>query len=96
MECSNANDRSLDETVISELKKLETVEPSHQLFEVDAIRAVARAHPKLRQVAVFNTSFHRTMPPVAQRLPEAPDRELSDRCAVQCPDLLQVFRVPME
>ena len=32
MECSNANDRSLDETVISELKKLETVEPSHQLL----------------------------------------------------------------
>jgi acetate kinase len=57
----------VDETVISELEKLETVEPSHQPFEVDAIRAVARAHPKLRQVAVFDTSFHRTMPPVAQR-----------------------------
>jgi acetate kinase len=63
----------VDETVISELEKLETVEPSHQPFEVDAIRAVARAHPKLRQVAVFDTSFHRTMPPVAQRyaLPSA-------------------------
>jgi acetate kinase len=57
----------VDETVISELEKLETVEPSHQPFEVDAIRAIARAHPKLRQVAVFDTSFHRTMPPVAQR-----------------------------
>jgi acetate kinase len=57
----------VDETVISELEKLETVEPSHQPFEVDAIKAVARAPPKLRQVAVFDTAFHRSMPPVAQR-----------------------------
>ena len=57
----------VDEKVISELEKLETAEPSHQPFEIDGIRAVARAHPKLRQVAVFDTSFHRTMPAVAQR-----------------------------
>ncbi|MGO9049059.1 MAG: acetate/propionate family kinase [Xanthobacteraceae bacterium] len=57
----------VDETVISGLEKLETIEPSHERFEVDTIRAFARAHPKLRQVAVFDTSFHRTMPAVAQR-----------------------------
>ena len=57
----------VDETVISELERLEEIEPSHQSFEVDAIKAVARAHPKLPQVAAFDTSFHRTMPPVAQR-----------------------------
>lgn len=57
----------VDGTVISELEKLETVEPSHQPFEVDAIKAVARAHPKLPQVAVFDTAFHRSMPLVAQR-----------------------------
>ena len=57
----------VDETVLSTLEKLETVEPSHQPYEVDAIRAVARANPKLPQVAVFDTSFHRTMPAVAQR-----------------------------
>jgi hypothetical protein len=33
----------VDEKVISELEKLEAVEPSHQPFEVDAIGAVARA-----------------------------------------------------
>ncbi len=57
----------IDETVISELEKLEAVEPTHQSFEVDAIRAFAKRHPMLRQVAVFDTSFHRTMPSVAQR-----------------------------
>jgi acetate kinase len=57
----------IDETVICELEKLEAVEPSHQSFEVDAIRAFAKSHPKLPQVSVFDTSFHRTMPSVAQR-----------------------------
>jgi acetate kinase len=57
----------VDETVISELEKLEEIEPSHQPFEVDAIRAFAKANPKLPQVAAFDTAFHRTMPAVAQR-----------------------------
>src|SRR5271166_514265 len=57
----------VDETVMSELEKLEEIEPSHQPFEVDAIRAFAKAHPNLPQVAAFDTAFHRTMPAVAQR-----------------------------
>jgi len=57
----------VDETVISELEKLEEIEPSHQSFEVAAVRAFAKAHPKLPQVAAFDTAFHRTMPAVAQR-----------------------------
>ena len=63
----------VDAKVISELEKLEEIEPSHQSFEVDAIRAFAKANPKLQQVAAFDTAFHRTMPAVAQRyaLPEA-------------------------
>ena len=55
----------VDETVISELEKLEEIEPSHQSFEVGAIRAFAKAHPNLPQVAAFDTAFHRTMPAVA-------------------------------
>jgi len=57
----------VDETVISELEKLEEIEPSHQSFEVAAIRAFAKAHPKLPQVAAFDTAFRRTMPAVARR-----------------------------
>lgn len=57
----------VDDEVIAELESLETVEPSHEAFEVGAIKAVAKANPKLPQVAVFDTSFHRTMPAVAQR-----------------------------
>ncbi len=68
----------VDEGVLAELAKLEAVEPSHQSHEVDAIRAIAHARPELRQVAAFDTSFHRTMPPMAQRyaLPAAIAGEL--------------------
>ena len=42
----------VDEQVITRLEKLAIIEPSHQPFEVSAIRAVAQAHPELQQVAV--------------------------------------------
>jgi acetate kinase len=57
----------VDEEVLEELDKLVPIVPSHQPYELDAIRAVAKAYPKLQQVAVFDTSFHRTMPETAQR-----------------------------
>ena len=68
----------VDEQVIVELEKLGTIEPSHQPFEVGAIRAVAQAHPELQQVAVFDTAYHRTLPAVAQRyaLPAAIGEEI--------------------
>jgi acetate kinase len=63
----------VDNRVLEELEKLVPIVPSHQPFELETIRALAKAYPALRQVAVFDTSFHRTMPPVAQRyaLPDA-------------------------
>jgi acetate kinase len=63
----------VDGAVLQELQKLEVIVPSHQPFELEGIRSVAKTHPRLRQVAVFDTSFHRTMPAVAQRyaLPKA-------------------------
>jgi acetate kinase len=57
----------VDEKVLGELEKLVPIMPLHQPFELDAIRALAKAYPRLRQVAVFDTSFHRTMPEIAQR-----------------------------
>jgi len=57
----------VDEKVLGELEKLIPIVPLHQPFELDAIRTLAKAYPTLRQVAVFDTSFHRTMPAVAQR-----------------------------
>jgi acetate kinase len=57
----------VDAKVLEELDRLVPIVPSHQPFELDAIRVLAEAFPKLLQVAVFDTSFHRTMPEIAQR-----------------------------
>jgi acetate kinase len=57
----------VDEKVLGELEKLIPIVPSHQPFELDAIRTLAKAYPRLPQVAVFDTSFHRTMPQSAQQ-----------------------------
>jgi acetate kinase len=48
------------------LHSLAVMEPSHQPFNVRGARAFAEAFPGLPQVACFDTSFHRTMPDVAQ------------------------------
>ncbi|MFS8038167.1 acetate/propionate family kinase [Xanthobacter sp. AM11] len=59
--------------VLDYLEGLCAMEPSHQAFNVRGARALAQAFPGLPQVASFDTSFHRTMPEVAQiyALPKA-------------------------
>ncbi|MEP7316872.1 MAG: acetate/propionate family kinase [Sphingomicrobium sp.] len=52
--------------VLDYLDSLAAMEPSHQSFNVRGARALAAAFPSLRQVACFDTSFHRTMPEIAQ------------------------------
>jgi acetate kinase len=56
------------------------MEPSHQPFNVGGARAFAEEFPGLRQVACFDTSFHRTMPENAQIY--ALPRELRDQGAI--------------
>jgi acetate kinase len=52
--------------VLADLDALCAFEPSHQPYEIAAIRAVLKASPSMPQVACFDTSFHRTMPRLAQ------------------------------
>lgn len=63
----------IDGAVLDYLDSLIVMEPSHQPFNVAGARAFAEAFPGLPQVACFDTSFHRTMPAVAQiyALPKA-------------------------
>ncbi len=56
----------IDDDVLSYLEGLVVMEPSHQPYNVLGARAVAEAFPGLPQVACFDSSFHRTMPEVAQ------------------------------
>ena len=52
--------------VLAYLDSLVVMEPSHQPFNVRGARVLAEAFPGLPQVACFDSSFHRTMPEVAQ------------------------------
>ena len=56
----------LDGDVLDYLESLSAMEPSHQAFNIRGARALAEAFPDLPQVACFDSSFHRTMPQVAQ------------------------------
>jgi acetate kinase len=56
----------IESDVLDYLDSLAMMEPSHQPFNVRGARAFAEAFPGLPQVACFDTSFHRTMPDVAQ------------------------------
>jgi acetate kinase len=43
--------------------------PEHLPHELKAIEAIQESHPGLKQVACFDTAFHRQMPELAQRVP---------------------------
>lgn len=55
----------IDETVMQDLAKLVALAPLHQPHNIAGVRAAQNAFPKARQVACFDTAFHRQQPWVA-------------------------------
>ena len=55
--------------LLAELHRVTPYDPDHLPREIGLIEAFQRRHPKLPQVACFDTAFHRTMPQVARILP---------------------------
>jgi acetate kinase len=56
----------VDAEILRALEALIPLAPLHQPHNLAPIRAIAQEAPKLPQVACFDTSFHRTQPPLAQ------------------------------
>lgn len=56
----------IDQQVMSDLAELVPLAPLHQPHNIAAIQALARTAPAVRQVACFDTAFHRNQPSVAQ------------------------------
>ncbi len=54
--------------LLKELRRITPYDPSHLPREIALMEAVRARHPKLPQVACFDTAFHRTMPRVAKLL----------------------------
>jgi acetate kinase len=52
--------------LLAAIKELIPLAPEHLPHQIAAIEAVTSAYPGTRQVACFDTAFHRHMPPVAQ------------------------------
>lgn len=55
--------------LLDELKAIAAYDPDHLPREIDLIETIQERHPKVPQVACFDTSFHQTMPRVAKLLP---------------------------
>ncbi len=55
--------------LLAELRRLTPYDPDHLPREIALIEAVRARHPRLPQVACFDTVFHRTLPRVARLLP---------------------------
>jgi acetate kinase len=55
--------------LLDELHRTRPYDPDHLPREIELIEAFRRRHPKLPQVACFDTAFHCTMPRVAKLLP---------------------------
>jgi acetate kinase len=66
----------ITEELLDELEGFVPLAPLHQPHNLAPIRALARVHPDLTQVACFDTAFHRTNPKVAETF--ALPRELTD------------------
>ena len=64
-------------TVREKLESLNPLAPLHQPYNLAAITALSTLHPKLPQVACFDTAFHATEPDVATRI--ALPRQLTDK-----------------
>jgi acetate kinase len=57
---------SIDARVLGQLRALIPLMPMHLPRNLEPIEALYNVSPQLRQVACFDTAFHRTMPEVAQ------------------------------
>ncbi len=55
--------------LLAELRSITPYDPDHLPVEIELIEAVRRRHPRLPQVACFDTAFHHSMPRVARLLP---------------------------
>ena len=54
--------------MLEELRRISPFDPEHLPAEIALIEAIAARHPRVPQVACFDTAFHRHLPGVARRL----------------------------
>jgi acetate kinase len=71
----------VDDGVLAAIRELTPLAPLHNPSNALGIEVARKLYPQLPQVAVFDTAFHRTMPPQAYRY--ALPREVADRYGIR-------------
>ena len=66
---THAEPERITPKLLAELRRITPYDPDHLPREIALIEALRKRHPRLPQVACFDTAFHRTMPRVARVLP---------------------------
>lgn len=66
---SFSSPQRITEALVEALRRISPYDPDHLPRELELIEAFRERHPRLTQVACFDTAFHRTMPRVARILP---------------------------
>ena len=61
--------RLVEKKLLAALEKIIPFAPNHLPRELSLLKAIARRHPALPQVACFDTAFHRRLPQAAQIFP---------------------------
>jgi len=59
----------ITQELLDELHRVSSYDPDHLPREIELIEAFRRRHPKMPQLACFDTAFHHTMPRIAKLLP---------------------------
>lgn len=63
----------VDDAVLDGIRELSALAPLHNPLAVEVIEEVRRSLPRVPIVAVFDTAFHQTMPPVASTYAVPPE-----------------------
>jgi acetate kinase len=66
---SRTETQKVTKSLVKQLKDAADFAPEHMPLETALMQAILDKHPKLLQVACFDTSFHSSMPRVASLLP---------------------------
>ena len=66
---THAEPERVSARLLAELRRIIPYDPEHLPRAIGLIEAIRERHPRLPQVACFDTAFHRTMPRVAKLLP---------------------------
>ena len=71
----------IDDAVLAQIDALSSLAPLHNPAHVSGIKAARHAFPTVPHVAIFDTSFHHTLPPAAYTY--AIDREVASQYAIR-------------